>query len=250
MAIGQTSKLDKLSLFLLIVIGILLLAIVLVIVLGPGEVKVGKFPLTNKVWVSYGDSITDGGFWQAAVAEHFSLIHYDHGISGSAISGYAGHAFWQPDRLNMIINQQPDLITIMGGTNDFFSDFPLGDASEFNKPLAEKDLHSFYGAYSYVIESLQLALPNTKIVIMTTPTNYTAFNPDPRNNAGDTVLDYANACAELVDHYGLILVDLRKIDSDQATFNADFWDGIHPNLEGAAKISQFVIGTLEKYKAD
>ncbi len=242
----KKKRIDAPSLFLLLLIGFLLISIAVVLfIMNTGEEKKRKINLQEKIWVSYGDSITDGGFWQAAVANKFSLEHIDLGISGTLVSGYSSSAYWQEWRLNEIISYSPDVITILGGTNDFFSGVWVGDLAECEKDKADKDLASFFGAYSYLIETLQEALPNSLIVIITTPLNYTHFYNET-NRSGHSIVDFADASAAIADYYNLLLADLRTISYTETSFQADFWDGVHPNLEGCAKISEIVIATLQE----
>lgn len=247
----RANKRDPLLIFLVIVLILLLLTIAFVLLRHKSQVQrpdVKLADLSGKIWVSYGDSITDGGFWQADVADAFGLQHIDQGVGGTCVAGYGSLAFWQAGRLDQIIAAQPTLLTIMGGTNDFFSNFPLGDESQFDLDLADKEVATFLGAYSYMIEYLQMSLPDTTIVIMATPVNYLSFSDTPCNDRGDSIADYQKACQQVADHYGLIFVPLRQLQADPVHWEQDFWDGIHPNLEGAAKISQELIQALKQYQ--
>lgn len=240
---------DMVLIVLLVLAVALVLAVVLLLILRPmrPDVETGpvqKLDLQGKVWVSYGDSITDGGFWQAAVAEKFGLDHRDQGIGGTTLAGFGPLAFWQEERLTEIIAAQPALITIMGGTNDFFSDFYIGSPEQLDLPLEEKTMDNFLGAYAYIVERLQAALPQTVIVLMTTPLNTTYFSDQPLNGRENSIMDFADATAQVAAHYALPLVDMRDLYQTAAEFEPDFWDGIHPNLEGSAKISQALIDCL------
>lgn len=247
---GPAKKPDYLLylLFFLAFIGIL--AIVLILVFKkdpaePGQEEVSSFitmpDVRNMRWLSYGDSITDGGYWQAAVADYFALNHIESGISGSCVGGPLDNAFCSDARLAQVYESDAQLITILGGTNDFYSDLPLGEASELSKPLEDKNRMTFYGAYSYLVESLRKNLPEAEIVIMTTPVNHTWFIEDYLNAEGLSIMDYANVSAEIARYYSLALVDLREIYPSAEEFAADFADGIHPNLQGAEKISRALI---------
>lgn len=246
---------DPLLMVLLILAVLLLLAVLIVAFILP---LTGGYSLRNKEqkpqldlngrrWVSYGDSITDHGYYQAAVIEHFSLLHFDHGLSGTCVAGRGPNPFWSKDRLDSIIADAPDLITILGGTNDYYADVPLGDDAEFSKALADKSIDTFLGAYATVVETLQAALPDTEIVIISTPPMARQFAPDPQNGSGLRPPDYSFACAQVASHYGLRLVDLQRALAygDQASLLADFSDGIHPNASGAAKIAEAIIAALE-----
>lgn len=210
----------------------------------------GPVELSGKSWDSFGDSITDHGFWQPLVLQDIPLEHRDHGISGSCVCGPGLNPFWSEERITALIADQPDIITIMGGTNDFFSAYPIGGVEELSRPLEEKDRNSFLGAYAYLVERLQAALPECKIFIMSTPQNYFDFQlkgPEP-NQAGLKTADYAKACRKIAEHYGCGFIDVFGIPyKDDQAFMADHDDGIHPNGSGAAKIAVLVSSAFQAY---
>lgn len=207
-----------------------------------------SYPEIGKRWLSYGDSITDHGFWQETVWRRYGLDHYDAGRGGTCVCGFGPNPFWSEARLNEIMQADPDLITIMGGTNDFLSAYPLGDDTQFDKAPEQKDIDTFIGAYSYIIEVLRNWKPNVQIVVMTTPNNFSSFQSDNKNNAGLTVADYAEACRQVAAHYGLICVDVFSIPyADADAFYAEYTDGIHPNLQGAQKIGELVAQAISVY---
>ncbi|EJU14135.1 G-D-S-L family lipolytic protein [Sphingomonas sp. LH128] len=75
-----------------------------------------------------GDSITQGNTWQGYVAAILGLIITSFGIGGTKISGPAGdtNAMCQEARITAI-GTTFDLIHLMGGTNDWAQNVPLGD---------------------------------------------------------------------------------------------------------------------------
>jgi hypothetical protein len=86
----------------------------------------------GKTWATQGDSITAGGTWQAAAAAKLGLTATGFGVGGTRISGPNGdaNAMCQDARINAIATTF-DLITMMGGTNDWAQNVALGDpASE------------------------------------------------------------------------------------------------------------------------
>lgn len=241
-------KQDRLFFFLFILALLLLTAllIVYVTILRQREdreqpSRQATIPAPQSVWLSYGDSITDHGLWQPIVLEQLAFRHIDAGISGSRVSGSWPHAFWNEERLEAVRAADPDFITIMGGTNDFYSDVPLGGEEQFTLALEEKDLSSYLGAYSYLIENLLAWKSDLKLILITPPPNISKYVSDKQNLLGLTIDHYADACRRLADHYHLPLVDLYTIAYDRDTLMADYPDGVHPNPQGAAKIAELVV---------
>ena len=210
----------------------------------------GPVDLSGKSWDSFGDSITDHGFWQPLVLQEIPLEHRDHGISGSCVCGPGINPFWSEERISALISDQPDIITIMGGTNDFFSAYPIGGEEELSLPLEGKNRNCFLGAYAYLVERLQAALPECKLFIMSTPQNYFDFQLKGAkpNQAGLKTADYAEACRKIAEHYGCGFIDVFGIPyKDDQAFMADHDDGIHPNGSGAAKIAALVSSAFQAY---
>lgn len=238
---------DRIFFILLILALVLLTALVLVyvakrdrIIKAPPEMK-PSIPSGQTVWLSYGDSITDHGLWQPIILKQFSFLHIDAGISGSRVSGDWPNAFWHDNRLARIRESDPDLITIMGGTNDFYSDVPMGGTEQLDLSLNDKDKRTYLGAYSYLIESLLEWKEGLNMILITPPPNLSKYDRDNQNSLGLTIDQYADACRTLAAHYQLPLVDLFSIPYDASTLMADYSDGIHPNHQGAAKIADLVM---------
>ena len=200
-------------------------------------------------WVSFGDSITAQNKWQPRVIEKLGLVHTNCGIGSTCLSGTLDNSFaipkpdeamWQDVRLNAVMDADPDLVTIMGGNNDQYAYIPMGDKSEFDKPLAEKDKNSYYGAYSYIIETLLTWKPTLRIILITP--SYAMQN----ELKGDTRLsDYAESCREIAKSYGLPCADIfGKAGINKLTESTYTSDRVHPNEAGALRIADVVIGTM------
>ena len=243
----KKDNLPKISFIALAILAVILLTVT--IFLSQCQDKGTKRPASSALrWVSLGDSITDGGYWQPVVLEKYHFIHQEEGLSGSCVAGYNDilTPFWAPERLDPILASKPDLITIMGGTNDYFQGFALGSFKEVEKKLEDKDPTTFYGAYSTVIERIREALPDCQIVLMTPPQKYSQFLDNKANMSGFTMENFAQAVRELARHYEVPILDLHKEPYDEEGMAEDFWDGIHPNPEGAAKIGKGLIALLEE----
>lgn len=197
----------------------------------------------GKKWVSFGDSITAQATWQPIVAEKLGLVHVNCGV-GSTCLGTPASANYLPEqafntdlRLDAVKAEDPDIVTILGGANDLYGGVQVGDVSEFDKELANKDRSTFLGAYSYIIENLLTWKPTLKIIILTT-----TFGHNNKNYA-----KYADASREVAHNYGLLCADLyRKTGFNSFTAKQGILlkDGIHPNDAGGARIAAVVLATF------
>ena len=148
------------------------------------------------------------------------------------------------DRIGAIKSANPDLIVLMGGTNDTHLGVSFGEESQLTVPLEDKDKTTFYGAYSFLIETLLTWKPNLEIILMTPMDS----NWDVANNYGD----YAKAIRKIADHYSIPVADTNKdgtmISDDFATYTED---GLHPNAQGGWVIANIVAKQInEIYSLD
>lgn len=221
----------------------------------------------GKKWLSYGDSITYANYWQPYIANKFGLIHEQRGIGGSYIAENGMTAYVYDDtrqytgvkppdtqpsnsteifesmcntqRIDFMLDEEVDLITIMGGTNDFGYDVPLGD-------MDSTDNTTFYGGYKQLLNHLIAKYPNTRIFILApTQRKRTVMV----NNLGLTTEDYAKACQEIANYYGFPFINMFG-EVGYNGINGDLYtlDGNHPNELGAKRMAEVVIGRLSQFE--
>ena len=198
-------------------------------------------PLAGKKFVSLGDSITEQNLWQLYITSYFDLAHVNCGVGSTSVAGTANATypcFWEDSRLNGVKANNPDILTILGGANDWSRDIPIGTDDECGKQLTLKDKTNFKGAYSYIIENLLTWNPYLAIVLLTT----TYGDAEADNSLSLTNRDYAEAVKDVAWYYGLTCVDLRGgMGLNSFTAPLLLSDSIHPNTEGAKRIANLVI---------
>lgn len=192
----------------------------------------------NKKWVSYGDSNTQIGRWQPTVIDKIGLTHINMGVSSSTIVNYPTWAvpMCSDERLNAIPNDA-DIITILGGTNDWVGHKFLGNIDSVDKT-------QFFGAYKYIIESIMTRLPNARLVLICpTYSSYTLTTKE-KNNIGLTIRDYGNAIKELGYYYNLPVIDgLTMLGVNKLNYLSCFDNEeivVHLNANGGVRFGNLV----------
>ena len=204
----------------------------------------------TKIWAGLGDSLTaqqyDGLSWSPMVEAATGLSFKNCGVGSTCLAGSANTAFWK--RLSTVEGYNPDLVTILGGANDLYSDIPIGTDAEFSKTIANKDCNTFIGAYSYIIETLLTWKKTLRIVLLTTSYAHND-GADHTPGIGLTYKDYANATLRVAEYYGLPVVDLyRNMGLNKLTQDSTYTrgDNIHWNARASQIVASLVIAKLNE----
>ncbi len=152
--------------------------------------------------------------WPSLLARKYNMTLNNYGISGSTVSDFAGSTY-NPmvDRWAAIEANDPDIILVEGGRNDYNQDVPMGAVGDGSKG-------TFKGATEYLISSLQEKFPNALII------GVTCWKTNLREGANGVGLysnQYGYAFKEVCVAKGIPCIDA----TDSATIgvymtNADF----------------------------
>jgi lysophospholipase L1-like esterase len=212
------------------------------IALGDSAVQRGNTPDTvdGKLWVPIGDSTTLGlgvtmpyPLQVGLVAQGLTIVNA--GISGSRVSDTGG----ADCMTNRVDDQQQiaDIVTLMGGTNDWAAGVPIG-------VMADRGLDTFYGSLHNACINMQARYPGKKLAL---------FTPLPRQNStvpinGKILSDFTTAIKTVAAYYSIPVLDLFAtvpINPDDASQRTAYMpDGLHPNNAGYALISALVVPFL------
>lgn len=163
----------------------------------------------GKTWATLGDSLTAANNWQAATAAALGLTVTVFGIGGTKVSGPAGdaNAMCQDTRINAIPTTV-DLITMMGGTNDWAQNVALG-AEDSTDPL------TFNGALNTFAAKAFARWPGKRIALATTPygqipawESRQGWTSPAKNSLGLTTNDYAEAVRKACRRLNLPCIDV------------------------------------------
>lgn len=200
----------------------------------------------GKKWVSYGDSITQGRYWQPYVIKRTGLELTNAGLGSSCVADVDDAtvaSFTNVDRI-AALPADADVVTIMGGTNDYGHNIPLGSI-----PTSDPyDKTTFIGALCETVRLIQTKCPNALLIIMSNVggrgTAGQARTIPPRNTIGLASSDYALAAEQVADFLGVPFIDVHRCGITPMNRVLYMTDSVHPNVEGAKLIARKVIDYL------
>lgn len=171
----------------------------------------------DKSWATLGDSITAGATWQIYVSSKLGLIQTNFGSGGTKISGVDSTAMCQDARINAIPTTI-DLVSLMGGTNDWAQNITLGAIDSID-PL------TFYGALNTFAQKAFTRWPTKRITVATTPygeivdwTGRAGWTSPAHNSLGLTTNDYAEAIRQFCKRKNLHCIDVA-LSAGWGTYN-------------------------------
>ena len=206
----------------------------------------------GKKWVTIGDSITYGFYlisdgqggryqWQEKVAEHFDMEFINLGISGSTTAGF------MREEVKNNIPSDVDIITVMGGTNDYGQNVNINDVDGY-----EFSGGTYPGAIRDLIRYLTTNFPNAKILFCNCVgggASQDGITLYEKNVQGKTYHDYAKKCIETANEMNIPCIDLfGECGINLYNRNKFISDTVHPTIEGYNRIANVYIDNFYKYE--
>ena len=190
-------------------------------------------PSTNAVWypASGNDVDTPEEMWWYQFGKGLGVdVDVINAYSGSRV---ANDSSWAEGVENCYIGRatnigEPDIILLMGGTNDVWNAIPQGDYVYSN--WSESDLATFRGALAYLLNYL-LTTYNAKVVFLCNTIN-NALSPDQEHYP--FCYEYYVSAHTICDHYSVDVID----------FNVDVY-GNHPTAYGMRQINHLLMRYFE-----
>lgn len=188
-------------------------------------------PYKNLKWYALGDSYTEQGCYTSKIVEKTGMILTNYGVGGTRLADSDGH---QTDAmcyryLNMS-DEKPDLITVMGGTNDCYYS-TLGKAGDTS-------VSTVAGAIYVIYKGLQEKYPNTPILFATMPVRWDSRFEEYANIMIDTCEYWRIPCVDIYHNCGFN-------DWNKSIYNLNN-DGIHVNENGGKVLAQLFIDAMNK----
>ena len=187
--------------------------------------------------------------WWKILAEYLHATS----ISVSAISRSAFYDFgesayppmYDDDRITRLgANGEPDIVFVMAGTNDGFTDQTEQLTYEYDVESLEELPDSTMKGIALTIRKIQVSYPNARIVMLIPKAVKLSDMQTGYDN--ERVCKIAEYIKELSEEYGVYkVIDLRKCGINQSNVSSFMTDGsIHPNANGMRYIAQYIISEL------
>ena len=215
-----------------------------------------KIDFSNYTYMVFGDSITYGAEYSNGYNQ--MKIPYDVGVKNilnlkstinKGISGatYTSNNYGLVSMSDVIIStsEKADIISVMGGVNDFNRNLPLGDSDD-------RDITTIYGALHTTMGFLKENYPNAYIFYITPyKEDYSGMLWSRDNNQGYNLEDVSNAIKEVASIYQIDVLDLFTFGGFETVMNNPDCDGIHPNQDfilekTAPQIAAFIENNFNK----
>ena len=133
--------------------------------------------------------------WPALLASKYNMAFKNYAIAGCTLSGCEGGNNPIIERYSSMADNDPDIVIIEGGRNDYNKCAPLGS-------VYSHDTTTYYGALRTLIEGLREKYPNAEIIAVS------FWNAsDKKNDDGRTCNEYTNAMKNLCKNMGVPLID-------------------------------------------
>ena len=147
--------------------------------------------------------------------------------------------------------QEPDVIVVFLGTNDFsYYQDTLGTVDfDFNSLISEGTYiqpQTTCEAYAIMLSKMISRYPDAEIYCMSLTARRSPDKVDSYADVGQPT-EFNAELKKIIEHYGAHYVDLEHcgIDADAEVFDFYMGDGrVHPNKEGMDKITEALISTM------
>ncbi len=195
----------------------------------------------GKTWATLGDSITEANGYQPHVRAALGFAEVaNYGRSGCPMTAGGDTDEGSTVRVGAGIGRY-DCVTVFAGVNDFRLSKPLGSPGDIG-------IHTFYGAYATLIESILKAHPVCRLNLWTPlHRDKDGFDVETRNDCGCRLDYYAEAVRVLGRRYALPVLDLyRESGINALTLPLFTSDGLHPNEAGHVRIAGMAASFLER----
>lgn len=210
---------------------------------------------SDKTYIAFGDSITYGADFTRGYAAmdnpYPTLVAEELKLKSFTNAGWSGATLIENDLgLGCIANsvcgikKTFDIISVLGGVNDYNRCLPLG-------ALGDKDKSTVYGSLDCIATYLTTNFDNSFIFFMTPYKEFlhkTSCLTD--NSQGYNLQDVANAIKQVANKYNLPVLDLFNDGQFELEMTKSSSDGIHPSQQfvtdyTAPQIARFI---KENYK--
>lgn len=196
------------------------------------------------IWLCLGDSITYG-----ETNHEISYADYTGKLTGVQLvkEGFSGYTTEQLYNELDNIEADPDIVTVLIGTNDWVYDREMGKVSD-------QDMSTFCGSMNLLMQKITQKYPKAEVIFFTPLYRDMQYNPaipftGTINSNGKTVKDFGDSLKACAQRNDVKVYDLYSESGINATnINRLTNDGTHPNARGQMKIAWKVKKLVEMSK--
>lgn len=202
----------------------------------------GALLSSASTWYVIGDSISDTNLlpqtkYMTVLGNKFNNLTINNvGKDGSHFTnkttGYSTFA----TLLGKLPSNEPNVITIFGGVNDYIQSCTIGD-------ISSTDTSNFYGALNSFVSALNSKYANAKklfIIPLNMRAGVFSTNSNGTNSLGNTLQQYRDAIIAVCKTNNIEYIDLHEDAELQPDLISS--DGLHPTQDGhkllASKLSK------------
>tara|TARA_R110000796_G_scaffold78532_1_gene175104 strand:+ start:138 stop:2852 length:2715 start_codon:yes stop_codon:yes gene_type:complete len=169
------------------------------------------------------DSITSQDYWQPYIKPYFPQLKFvNKAIGGTTIANVNTDSLSNPTRI-LTLDTTAKYTTIMGFTNDFAQNIPIGAITDTVDTTA-------YGGLKNAIERIMARCTGTEIILVTP---IYKLNEDVVNTQGATLEDYRNVMRNVQKLYQCKLWEMAYCGINEFNATITIPDGVHPREIGA-----------------
>lgn len=188
-------------------------------------------PYEKLKWYALGDSYTEQGYYTSKIVDKTGMILTNYGVGGTRLADSDGNqSKAMCYRYLDMSEEKPDIITVMGGTNDCYYS-TLGNAGDTT-------VSTVAGAIYVIFKGLQEKYPSTPILFATMPVRWDSKFEDYANIMIDTCKYWRIPCVDIYHNCGFN-------DWNKSIYNLN-GDGIHVNENGGEVLAQLFIDGMNK----
>lgn len=205
---------------------------------------------SNLTYLAFGDSITAGdpygntSSYPYLTSQLLNCKLVNKGFGGSTLAFYSARRNIANDIINFSIDNNYDIISVTGGTNDHNYNRPLGTVNDYNNDTV-------YGALNMICDSLKNRCPNAFIFLITPIPNSECYS---NNDAGYKLVDIANIIKVVGYNHNIPVLDLYNLSEFEKAPNGMYsssCDGCHPTKDFAENniaplVAQFIKDNYKK----
>lgn len=165
--------------------------------------------------LTYGYGVSSNTCWVELLKLHFNIEIINKGINGDTTSGILSRS------CRDVIEQKPDYVIIMAGTNDILMNYPLKLVKDnmrlLIKETKENNILPVIALQPPIIAELAKTYWDGEI-------NY--------KKASSNLLDYINWLKAYAENNNINFVNFYHCFINKNNINSFYSDGIHPNTDG------------------